>query len=414
VLGTTLTLTKDTFLDNLAVGGIAGNGGNGGAGGSCGTGPAGQHTIGGTGGNGGQGGQGGQTLGGALYQDDSATPGAHHGAITGTLFQGNAGWGGDGGAGGAGGTAGTGLVYYNGWVNQGMPGGSGGNAGTGGYAQGGSIYSTQATLYVVQSYLDGTGIGGKGGAGGNGGNGGPAGTGPAYGGAGGNAGNGGNGGDANGGAVIFVFPVASQVVDSTIAQAQALNASAGAGGTGGAGGSGSPGMAGGAAGQNGNTGNQGGAYGGGVYDYFGRTLLLAADTIADNRAGWGGGLFSITEDPSVYDTLIAQNTASLDADVAGFFMSQGHNLIGQIGDSGGWVSTDLTGTSANPLNPLLGPPKNNGGPTPTLALQKGSPAIDHGDPNGLVNPITGKPLTQDQRGHPRTINGTMNIGAFEF
>ncbi|HJZ92281.1 MAG TPA: choice-of-anchor Q domain-containing protein, partial [Gemmataceae bacterium] len=60
------------------------------------------------------------------------------------------------------------------------------------------------------------------------------------------------------------------------------------------------------------------------------------------------------------------------------------------------------------------------GPTQTMALLAGSPAIDHGD-NNAVDPVTGKPLTTDQRGpgFPRRKDGNgdgravIDIGAFE-
>ena len=57
-------------------------------------------------------------------------------------------------------------------------------------------------------------------------------------------------------------------------------------------------------------------------------------------------------------------------------------------------------------NPGLGPLANNGGPTQTIALLPGSLAIDAGS-NAYVN------ATTDQRGFPRIVNGSVDIGAFE-
>ena len=68
-------------------------------------------------------------------------------------------------------------------------------------------------------------------------------------------------------------------------------------------------------------------------------------------------------------------------DVLGPVISLGYNLIGQTDGSTGWRSTDLTGTSAEPLDPLLGPLQDNGGPTQTQAPLVGSPAIGPGDPS---------------------------------
>ena len=66
------------------------------------------------------------------------------------------------------------------------------------------------------------------------------------------------------------------------------------------------------------------------------------------------------------------------------------------------------------VDPLLGPLADNGGPTQTMALLAGSPAIDKGD-NTLVpiDPSTGLPVTTDQRGFTRVVNGSVDIGAFE-
>src|SRR5271166_6347501 len=59
------------------------------------------------------------------------------------------------------------------------------------------------------------------------------------------------------------------------------------------------------------------------------------------------------------------------------------------------------------VNPLLDPLQNNGGPTQTMALLPGSPAIRDGD--------TANAPAYDQRGpgFPRIVNGFIDIGAFE-
>ena len=59
------------------------------------------------------------------------------------------------------------------------------------------------------------------------------------------------------------------------------------------------------------------------------------------------------------------------------------------------------------LDPKLGPLQDNGGPTPTMALLAGSPAIDTG-----ANPLG---LTADQRGFvPRTAGAGTDMGAVEL
>jgi len=120
---------------------------------------------------------------------------------------------------------------------------------------------------------------------------------------------------------------------------------------------------------------------------------------------WSDGTTKLT------NTIVAENTATTSGpDALGAFASQGNNLIGETDGSSGWVSSDLTGTIAQPLNPLLAPLGNYGGPTQTMALLPGSPAIDAGN-----NALIPAGVTTDQRGpgFPRIVGGTVDIGAFE-
>jgi hypothetical protein len=95
-------------------------------------------------------------------------------------------------------------------------------------------------------------------------------------------------------------------------------------------------------------------------------------------------------------------------DLYGSVTSLGYNLIGNPTGSGGFAAPlDLIG-----LDSLLAPLGNHGGPTETMALLPGSPAIDTGS-NALAVDATGNPLTTDQRGFARIVNGTADIGAFE-
>jgi hypothetical protein len=160
------------------------------------------------------------------------------------------------------------------------------------------------------------------------------------------------------------------------------------------------------------SGNTGGSGAGGVYTFSGGVFTpvstIANSTIAGNFAPTGGGILNGTHAVStIENTVIAVNTANSSPDVSGTVNSQGHNLIG-IGDGGsGFDPTDLVGTAGNLIDPLLGPLQDNGGPTPTMALLPGSPAIGAGDPTGAS--------AWDQRGpgFPRVVNGLTDIGAFE-
>ena len=75
---------------------------------------------------------------------------------------------------------------------------------------------------------------------------------------------------------------------------------------------------------------------------------------------------------------------------------------------------NLIGTRRTPLDPLLGPLRDNGGPTLTHSLLPGSPAIDAG---GTTLPLDehGRPIASDQRGasYPRIVGEQSDIGALE-
>jgi hypothetical protein len=98
---------------------------------------------------------------------------------------------------------------------------------------------------------------------------------------------------------------------------------------------------------------------------------------------------------SLRSTIVAANpNAAAPQDAAGAFTSAGFNLIGNADGATGFGSPgDQVGTTAAPINPLLGPLANNGGRTLTHLPQTGSPAIDKGfsievvDQRGLTRPV---------------------------
>jgi hypothetical protein len=143
--------------------------------------------------------------------------------------------------------------------------------------------------------------------------------------------------------------------------------------------------------------------GGGVTNYG--TTTLTNCTVSGNSAEGGGGvrnLYGTTM--TLVNTIVAGNTARFGPDAFGVFTSEGNNLVGQTDRSSGWVASDLTGTSADPLNPVLAALSDYGGTTQTMALLPGSPAINAGA-SGADIPAT------DQRGLGRV--GVVDIGAFE-
>ncbi|MFN3649419.1 MAG: choice-of-anchor Q domain-containing protein [Armatimonadota bacterium] len=167
------------------------------------------------------------------------------------------------------------------------------------------------------------------------------------------------------------------------------------------------------------------------------TIRLENSTLSNNRAFLGGGLsnqaVALLVNCTFYDhsasdgeggalrnsgivrlgnTLLARSGVGRNCLNLGLISSEGHNLDsdGTCGLSG---SGDQSGTIGMPIDPLLGPLQNNGGPTQTHALLTGSPAIDAGDDGQASG-------TVDQRGFSRFADGdgdrvaVVDIGAFEL
>jgi hypothetical protein len=174
--------------------------------------------------------------------------------------------------------------------------------------------------------------------------------------------------------------------------------------------------------------NVGGA-GGGLYDLVigvGIDDTLTNCTISLNSAtsfeGGGGiyvsnGLTNGYSNIPLFNNIVAGNTydgteSSWGADISGGFDLNNcfHNLIGNGDGSDIQGHTNIVGGSAyggGIINARLGPLQNNGGPTMTMALLAGSPAIGQAA-NGLA------PAT-DQRGVTRRdLAGEFtDIGAYE-
>ena len=147
------------------------------------------------------------------------------------------------------------------------------------------------------------------------------------------------------------------------------------------------------------------------------TLNFVNSTIAGNSASKGGAGINVAQGypPFIVGIPLAQGVLLRNTIVTGNFAaagsadcgsrgvvrfrSRGHNLASD-GSCPFRLPSDLPNT-----NPVLGPLANNGGPTSTLALLPGSPAIGAGSSVGC-------PAT-DQRGVPRPPDH-CDIGAFQF
>ena len=157
---------------------------------------------------------------------------------------------------------------------------------------------------------------------------------------------------------------------------------------------------------------------GGIFndDYGSLEPTLTNVTLTANRASSGGGLYDSGSPLHLHNTLIAGNfrgaSGTTRDDVFGVLDSDGdYNLIGDgtgmTGLSNG-VNGNQVGSASSPIDPLLGPLDDNGGPTLTHALLPGSPAIDAGNDAYATD--------WDQRGpgFPRISGPHIDIGAFEL
>jgi hypothetical protein len=128
-----------------------------------------------------------------------------------------------------------------------------------------------------------------------------------------------------------------------------------------------------------------------------RSTTLTGNVADGSNSSTGGNLLGGAKTHAV-NTIVAKgeatNGANCDAPVA----SSGHDLEDK--DTCGFNGQgDLVNK-----NPKLGPLKDNGGPTDTIALRRGSPAINHASRKSSPK--------RDQRGFKR--DPKPDIGAFEF
>jgi hypothetical protein len=190
--------------------------------------------------------------------------------------------------------------------------------------------------------------------------------------------------------------------------------------------------------------------GGGIYS-GGSSVSLINSTIANNTSLGnlgGGGVRVIAGDINVNNCTITGNVDASESlenaggisvtgagtftmnntVVAGNFLGSGDvgppDIRGTLtaGSSGNFIGIGTVelvgivngidgnqiGTTAVPIDPLLGPLQDNGGPTFTLLPRANSPLLNVG-----VNSVVPAGLTIDQRGLPRITDGTVDIGAVE-
>jgi len=199
----------------------------------------------------------------------------------------------------------------------------------------------------------------------------------------------------------------------------------------------------------------GGLEGGGIWNRG--ALTIVGSTISGNTSGNGGGILNSLGTLTITNSTFFANVAAAGAgienagtmtlinstvsgniglgngaigagiDVAGQAMllntivannTNGGNCSGPIATDAGFNIEDGTtcgfasGTSLSNTDPQLDPAGlvSNGGPTLTVALLSGSPAIDR-IPSGTNG--CGTTITTDQRGVARPFGGGCDVGAYE-
>ena len=151
-----------------------------------------------------------------------------------------------------------------------------------------------------------------------------------------------------------------------------------------------------------------GGSGGGIFSKG--TVTLTNCTLSGNSAATGGGIYN-GGTATLANTIVANSPSGGDCENSGIVTDNGHNLIQDAANTCGL--TNGTNGDIVGFDPVLGPLADYGGPTQTLALLTGSPAIDAGDPIVCAAPAVNN---VDQRGAPRAFPGDpiCDIGAYEF
>ena len=164
--------------------------------------------------------------------------------------------------------------------------------------------------------------------------------------------------------------------------------------------------------------------GGGIYINEGSSLTINQSTISANSAagtgedeGGGGIAIADTSVVTISGSIVSGNTSGLVGAADFGLYESGPSYTGSFTATNsllGEVDSRITANGTNNVtstNPMLGALADNGGPTKTMALLTGSPAINAG-PNPVAT-FTGNSFDQRGTGYARVVGGLVDIGAFE-
>ena len=165
-------------------------------------------------------------------------------------------------------------------------------------------------------------------------------------------------------------------------------------------------------------------YGGGIANESDATATLTNCTLSRNSSQDAGGVANASGGSlTLNNTIVAGNSSAVTTDNDIYGQVQPTSALNLIGDGSGISNftdlenpamSNLVGTMVHPINPLLAPLADYGGPTQTMALLPGSLAIDSGN-NALFPPaVTSRsaragPGRQRRRGHRRFESSGFTI-----
>ena len=150
------------------------------------------------------------------------------------------------------------------------------------------------------------------------------------------------------------------------------------------------------------TGNTAAGNGGGGIVNFG-TSTITQSTFSGNSSPYGANIYNYTGfSLTISMSIVAAGVNGSNCGGQAPITDHGYNI-----DTGS--SCGFTGTSKNNTQPQLGTLASNGGPTQTMALPAGSPAVD-----AIPSATSGCTGTTDQRGTTRPQGSGCDVGAYEL